>query len=179
MRRIRLAMLVAGALVAVAATAGLAEEKAAKAKLPDAVAKTFATAFPEGVIQKADAEEENGVMVYDLEFKDGDTEKETDIAEDGTMLEFTLVIAADAIPAPVMKTINDAAKGATVGRLEKISVSYETKDGKVVKLPEALTRYAAEMAKGKKTAEVITNADGTVFEAPEWVEPKPEAKAAK
>ena len=99
--------------------------------------------------------------------------------QDGTMLEFTLVVAADAMPAPVMKIINDAAKGATLGRLEKISVSYETKDGKVVKLPEALTRYAAEMAKGKKTAEVIVNADGTVFEAPEWVEPKPEAKAAK
>ena len=178
MRRIRLALVVTGVL-ALAATAGLAEEKAAKPKLPDAVAKTFATAFPKGEIQKADAEEEEGVTIYDLEFKDGDTEKETDIAADGTMLEFTLVVAADAFPAPVMKTVKDAAQGATLGRLEKISVSYEPKDGKVVKLPETLTRYAAEMAKGKKTAEVIVNADGTVFEAPEWVEPKPEAKAAK
>ena len=32
------------------------------------------------------------MTVYDLEFRDGTTEKETDIAEDGTMLEYTIVI---------------------------------------------------------------------------------------
>jgi len=39
---------------------------------------------------------ENGVTVYDLEFKDGPVEKETDIAADGTMLEYTVVVEAKA-----------------------------------------------------------------------------------
>ena len=180
MTRTPLLMLVAGAFAgaALVASTALAQEKATETKLPDAVEKTFRTAFPKGEIHKVDAEEENGVTVYDFEFKDGDSEKETDIAADGTMLEFTIVVVPDSIPAAAMKTISNAAKGAKIERLEHIEVSYETKDGKVVKLPKVLTRYAAEMSKRQKRAEVVVNPDGTVIDSPEWiaVEAKPEAK---
>ena len=40
-------------------------------KLPDPVTKTFQATFPKAQITKLDAEEENGVTVYDIEFKDG------------------------------------------------------------------------------------------------------------
>ena len=175
MVRSRLAMLLASACtgVVLTAAAGRAEDTATKTKLPDPVAAAFKAAFPQGEIQKVDAEVENGVTIYDFEFKDGDTEKETDIAADGTMLEYTVVIAADAVPAAAMTGIKKYAKGATIGRCEHIEGTYETKDGKNLKLAKPVTRYAAEMTKGKLKAEVIVNPDGSVAEAPEWVKAEP------
>jgi len=138
-------------------------------KLPDAVANTFKEKFPNGKIEKLDVTEEEGVNVYDIEFSDGKSEKETDIAEDGTMLEFTLVIGQKEIPPAPLKTIRENSKGAKLGRMEKIEIHYTTKDGKVEKLPATVWRYAAEMSKKGQQAEVIVNADGTVSEAPQWV----------
>lgn len=183
MKRTRSMILLASSLMAanLVASAGRSQEAATDVQLPDAVDETFKAAYPNAEIQKLTAEVENGITVYDFEFKDGETEKETDIAADGTMLEWTLVVAAGDIPAGPMKTISAHAKGATLGRLERIEVRYDTRDGKVVELPTLVIRYAAEMTKGKKKAEVIVNSDGTVFEKPEWapIEPKPEAKSAK
>ncbi len=129
--------------------------------LPEPVAKTFQAAFPKGEIVKVDAEEEDGVMVYDLEFKDGAVEKETDITADGTMLEFTVVIPAKEVPAPAMKTVRAAAKGGKIGRIERIEIGYETKDGKAIKLDKPVTHYAAEIVKGDTTSEVVVAPDGT------------------
>ncbi|HUU15782.1 MAG TPA: hypothetical protein VMW72_01420 [Sedimentisphaerales bacterium] len=128
--------------------------------LPDPVAKTFKTMFPKGAIHKVDVDAENGVTVYDLEFKDGATEKETDITADGTMLEFTIVVDAEDVPAAAMKTVRKAAEGATIGRIEHIEISYETKNGKVVKLPKTMTNYAVEITRDGKTTEIVVNADG-------------------
>ena len=161
------AALVAGSLVA---SAGLA---ATGLELPELVAKTFKAQFPKGQIEKLDATEENGVMVYDIEFKDGTVEKETDIAEDGTMLEFTVVIKSKKVPGAAMKSMKEAAKGAKMGRLEEIQITYETKDGKVVKLPAQKTHYAAELVKGSQQAEVIVTSNGQVVEQPEWVPIQP------
>ena len=150
----------------------LAKELPISTHLPDAVDGTFKTRFPNAEISKLDVTEENGVMVYDIEFADGKTEKETDIAEDGTMLEFTLVIDARAIPAAPMKSIRKAAAGARFGRMERIELGYETEDGKVVKLPETQIRFAAELSKGSKKTEVIVDRSGAVVERPDWGEGK-------
>jgi uncharacterized membrane protein YkoI len=143
-----------------------AQERGAAKKLPEAVKKTFEARFPRAEIEKIDAEEENGVMVYDIEFKDGDTEKETDITADGTMLEFTVVVAARAVPEVAMKPIREAAAaaGATMKRIERIEIAYETKDGKAIKLPKAVTHYAVELQKGKQESEIVVAADGKVLE---------------
>jgi len=159
----------------------LAESLPKDAKLPDPVEATFQARFPRAAIEKIDVTEENGVRVYDIEFQDGRMERETDIAEDGTLMEYTDVIPLKAIPAAPLKAIRAAAKGARLGRLERIEVSYETHEGKVVKLPEAVTRYAAEMSRKGQHAEVIVADDGTVLEPPQWVDdveeqPAPEEK---
>ncbi len=146
----------------------LAKELPISTPLPDAVGETFRIRFPHAQISKLDVTEENGVMVYDIEFADGKTEKETDIAEDGTMLEFTLVIDAKAIPAVPMKSIRKAAGGARLGRMERIELWYELEDGKVVKLPATEIRYAAELSKGEKKTEVIVDQSGAVVERPDW-----------
>ena len=144
--------------------AGFAQKAALEAKLPAAVKKTFAKQFPKGEIEKVDSEEENGVMVYDIEFKDGDTSKETDITADGTTLEFTVVIDAKDVPSAAMKPIREAAKGATMRRIERIEISYETKSGKTIKLPRTVTHYAAELKKGDQDAEIVVDTAGKVIE---------------
>lgn len=151
------------------ASTGRSKSMAPDAELPDAVAKTFKTAFPKAVIQKLDVDIEDGVTIYDFEFKDGAVERETDIAADGTMMEVTLVIDPKTVPAAAMKTIRKGAKGATLGRTERIQISWEPKDGKVIKLPKMVTRYAAEMTKGDQKAEVIVTPSGTVVEPSKWI----------
>lgn len=162
----------AGALVLACASVlvapVLAKELKISTQLPDAVDETLKARFPNAEISKLDVTEENGVMVYDIEFSDGAAEKETDIAADGTMLEWTLVIEARAIPAAAMKSIRKAAAGARLGRLERIELGYETEDGKVVQLPETQIRFAAELSKGGKNTEVIVDRSGAVVERPDW-----------
>jgi len=136
--------------------------------LPDSVTKTFKATFPKAEIMKVDVDVENGVAVYDLEFKDGATEKETDITADGSMLEFTIVVEAEDVPAAAMKTVRRAAEGAAIGRIEYIEISYEIKDGRIVKLPETLINYAVEITRDGKTTEIVVNTDGTVVEPARW-----------
>jgi hypothetical protein len=138
-------------------------------KLPEPVAKTFKAMFPAGTIEKLTSAEENGMTVYDFEFRSGAREMETDIVNDGTMIESTLVIAARDIPGPAMKVIQKAARGATLGRLEWIHTLYEIEDGKVVKLATSVIKYAADMTRGGKAAEIIVDPKGGVLEAPVWV----------
>ena len=144
------------------------EVKPKEVSLPDPVLKTFNAKFPKAQIQKSESEVEDGVTVYDIEFEDGDVEKATDITADGIMLEFTIVIEAKAVPAAAMQAVEKAADGAKLKRIEQIEISCETKDGKVIKLPRPITRYAVEMTRGKNTAEIVVNPDGTVVESPQW-----------
>jgi uncharacterized membrane protein YkoI len=161
------------------AFAAAADKSLTPDKLPAAVSKTFKAAFPNGQIEKLDAEEENGVMVYDIEFKDGATEKETDITADGTMLEVTIVIEPKDLPPVAKKAIEKAAENGKLGRTEHIEISYGTKDGKVIKLPKTITHYAAELAKGDQAAEVVTEADGKVIEPAKWETAKVEKPEVK
>lgn len=162
--------LFAGMVVLVAAAGSQAVPLAPDAKLPDAVASALRAKYPKAVIERIDVLEENGVNVYDIEFSVGKSEHETDISEDGTMLEFTNVILLKDIPAAPLKTIREATpKGSRYGRIERIEIDYETRDGQVVRLPATVIRYAAEMLKKGQQAEIIVNADGSVSEAPNWV----------
>lgn len=151
---------------------GRAAEKKQQTPLPEAVRKTFDSHFPKAEIDKVDVEKENGVEVYDLEFHEGKAEKETDITADGTMIEVTYVITLKDVPKKALKPIDDAAQGATKGRTEKVLVTHELKEGKIIKLPKPLTHYAVEMKKGDEHAEIVVDADGKVVEAPKWVAPK-------
>jgi uncharacterized membrane protein YkoI len=155
-------------LLALSPTMVSGEETKAEAKLPESVRKTFDAKFPKVKIEKVDIEKENGVEVYDFEFKDGKSEKECDIAADGTMLEYTIVIDTKDVPEEAMKPIKKAAAGASMGRTEKIKVSYELKDGKIIKLSKPVMQYAVEMKKGDKHAEIIVDAKGKVVEEPKW-----------
>jgi hypothetical protein len=155
------------------------EAPVSEPKLPPTVQKTFDNKFPNGKIEKLDAAKEGGVMVYDIEFREGRTHKETDIAEDGTMLEYTVFVAKKTLPKKAMKQIEKAAEGLKTQRMaERIEINYETKDGKVVKLDKPKTHYAVVLIKDDKEAEIVVDGDGKVIEAPDWTtaaKAKPEA----
>ena len=140
------------------------QNAAAVAKLPGPVLKTFEANFPGGQIEKVDSEVEGGVTVYDIEFKDGVTEKETDITAEGVMLEYTVVIDIKSVPPAAMRSIREAAEGATMRRVEEIRISHETKEGKTIKLPGPVTHYAVELKKGDQEAEIVVDTEGRVIE---------------
>lgn len=154
------------------------ESTVSETKLPEKVRTTFVNKFPNAVINKFESENEGGVTVWDIEFRDRQTHKETDIADDGTMLEYTVHITKKTMPKPAMKTMEAVAKreGAAMSTMERIEVSYETKDGKVVKLSKPVTRYAMEMTKDKQTAEIVVDERGKVVEEPKWETPKVKEK---
>jgi hypothetical protein len=110
------------------------------------------------------------VTVWDIEFRDAKSYKETDIAEDGTMLEYTVHVTKKVFPKKAMKTVEAEAKKqeAAMGTMERIEVSYETKDGKVVKLDKPQTHYAVELSKKDQKAEIVVDANGKVVEEPKW-----------
>jgi hypothetical protein len=161
-------------------TPARAQKAEAASKLPDAVEKTFKAKFPKGEITKVELEDENGVKVYDLEFKEGGIEKETDITPDGTMLEYTVVVEPRSIPYAAMYAIRNAATNGNIKRVERVECSHETKDGKVIKLDKPTIRFEAEMSRGKQVAEVVVAADGKVLKPAKWSEEKAEkAEATK
>lgn len=150
------------------ATCASADDGSVSTKLPDAVASSFAKAFPKAVVVEVEAEVEHGVMVYDVEFHDGDFEKETDIAADGTMLEFSVLVAEATVPEAAMAALRKAAANATLHRIERIELDYEIREGKLIKLPKRVTNYEALLSLGEEYSEVTVSASGDVVEAPEW-----------
>jgi uncharacterized membrane protein YkoI len=160
--------------LAAISTTARAQKADAAAKLPDPVKKAFQAKFPKGEILKVDAEDENGVKVYDIEFKDGSIEKETDIAADGTVIEVTVVVEPRSVPYSAMYAIRNAAPNGRVKRIERVEISYETKDGKAVKLDKPRVCFEVEMTKGNQVAEVVVAADGKVVKAAKWSDAKAE-----
>lgn len=156
-----------------------ATASSSEAKLPEAVRKTFDDKFPNAKIEKSDEEKEGGVVVFDIEFREGKAHKETDIAEDGTMLEMTVFVTPKVVPKAVMKEIRKAAEGAKMARIEKAEITHEAKDGKVVKLDKPKTHYAVEMTKGEQTAEIVVDASGKVIDEPKWDAASPKTESSK
>jgi hypothetical protein len=156
------------------------EATVSETTLPEKVRKTFVAKFPNATINKATEEKEGGVMVWDIEFRDGRKHKETDIAEDGTMLEFSEQVAPKSVPAEALKSIKKAAEGGKVKQTDKVAISYEIKDGKLIKLDKPRTQYEASITKGEQTEDIIVDEHGKVIEEPKWdaakaKEKKPEA----
>jgi hypothetical protein len=146
--------------------------------LPDKVRGTFVEKFPNAVIQKAKSAKQDGVAVWHVEFRDGKSQRSTDIAEDGTMLAVIANLTVKTMPKPAMRKLEAAAKDndAKLGRLERLDVSNEAKDGKVVKLDKQATHYAAELTKDGQVAKVIVDEKGKVLEEPKFEATKEKTK---
>ena len=140
------------------------EEKIKASQFPAAVAKTIQSNCPNCVIDKATREVENGVTIYDVEFKNGQVEM--DVAADGSVIDRETVVPANDVPQAALDAIRKA--GGKMRQIMKDEVRAELKNGSVIKLDTPKYLYEADLVKGNQVAEVQVSADGQVIEAPQW-----------
>jgi hypothetical protein len=164
---------------AVACSALCAAEEAGSTKLPEAVAKTFKAEFPKGEIANAVAEKKEGVDAYDIQFKEGGLDRETNIAADGTLLTVAALVDDKQVPDAALKAIQAAAEGGKIRQITKIESRYDCKDGKITKLAKAKVNFEADLTKSDKTATIVVDNKDNVVVAPTWAAPKDEAPAPK
>jgi uncharacterized membrane protein YkoI len=168
MKTLRISLLIVAAVAISAMAAQTSKKQTGKAKveLPPAVAKTVADNRPSAEIAKVEVEKENGVTVYDIEFKAG--QGEMDVAEDGSLMNIETVVQEKDVPKPALDAIMKAAASGKVNQIGKSEIHAEAKDGKIMKLDAFKYVYEADLEKGNQRAEVGVAPDGKVIEAPKW-----------
>lgn len=135
-------------------------------QLPAAVKRTLEIACPDCKIDKAAREVENGVTIYDFEFKHG--KGEMDVTEDGLVVSRETVVHEKDVEAPARDAIRQAAAGGRVLQILREAVMADLLDGKVIKLDSPKFFYEAELAKAKEVAEIKVTPSGEVVETPVW-----------
>jgi len=143
---------------------GSKAKRAKKPKLPAAVAEAIKKECPDCAIARVTRETEDGIVVYDFEFRNG--KGEMDVTADGTILEREKPVPMSEIPAPALEGIRNA--GGSLLQVETDEVRAEIKDGKVVTLDAPRIQYEADLVKGKEVVEIIVSAEGQVIEPPKW-----------
>src|SRR5262245_27658785 len=119
-------------------------------ELPAPVARTVAENRPGAKIDKLEVEHEQGIKLYDIEFKAD--KGEIEVAEDGSVIDIATIIKMKDLPRPAADAILKGAGGAKITQLEKSEVRAEIKAGKVVPLASPKYIYEAELAKGDQVA---------------------------
>ncbi|HJZ67667.1 MAG TPA: PepSY-like domain-containing protein, partial [Blastocatellia bacterium] len=140
------------------ATQGAKERKVSASQLPAAVKEAIKSDCPSCIIAKATREVENGVTVYDVEFKTG--QGEMDVAEDGSVIDRETVEQTKDIPAAALEAIRKGAAGGKIKQIAKDEIRAELKDGKVVRLDTPKYRYEADLVKGNQVAEIQVSPEG-------------------
>jgi len=149
------AMLVA----AVASAQGTKQD----APIPAAVRQAIQANKPGAEIDKLEIEKENGIKLYDIEFKAG--QGEIEVTEDGTVMDVTTIVDVKDVPEAAAAAIKTAAKGQAIKQFERSEVHAEiVKEGstwRISKLSTPKLVYEAELANG----EVEVTPDGKVIKA--------------
>ena len=154
------------ALVLSMSGAGAAQKGKTKVELPDAVLKTIQQNCPGAAIGKLEVAKEEGVTLYDVEFK---AERgEIEVAEDGSIIDIVTIVKLDQIPGAAATAIQRGSAGATIKQLQKSEVRAEVKNGKVIKFASPRYVYEAELARGTQTSEIQVAPDGQVIAEPRW-----------
>jgi len=125
-------------------------------QIPAQVMAALKTKFPEAVIQQWTREEEDGVVLYDIEFEQQGRKFEADIKEDGTIDNWEREVAAADLPAVVMSVVRGKYPRSTIQEIMAITLvegAKETLEGYEIVLETADTRH-----------EVTVAPDGTILE---------------
>ena len=139
--RIALALLAAFTL-----TAG-DSKPVAKKDLPAPVLAAFQKAYPTAKLKACSSEQKDGKTCYELETKDGKTERDLIYAADGSVMEIEEGLAPANLPEAVKKAVADQYPKAAIKKAEKL-----TKGGEV--------SYEVVVKNGKKTVELVFDAEG-------------------
>lgn len=131
--------------------------------IPDIVMDALKTKFPDAKIQKWEKEDEDDLVLYDIEFKKGDSKFEADIREDGTIHNWEKEIEAANLPEAIKKLIEDEYPDAELEEIMEISTIQEGND--VLEEYELVLRLADE-----QKIEITLAPDGQLLEDAEIVE---------
>lgn len=122
-------------LAALSLTAG-DSKPVAKKDLPVPVLAAFQKAYPSAKLKACSSELRDGKTCYELESKEGKTQRDLIYAADGSVLEIEESLAIADLPEAVEKAVADQYPKAVANKAEKLTkgneVSYEVvvKDGK-------------------------------------------------
>lgn len=152
--------------VTLAMQEGTQEQKIKPSQLPPAVVQAVKANCPGCSIDKATREIENGVRVYDIEFKRG--QGEIAVAEDGSVIDRETIVAIKDVPAAALDAIKKGASGGKIKQVSKDEIHAELKEGQIIRLESPKYVYEAELVKGNQVAEIEVTAEGKVIEAPAW-----------
>lgn len=139
-------------------------------ELPAAVQEAVEANVPGAQIDFVEVVTENGITLYDIEFKEN--RGEIEVAEDGTILDIVTIITMEELPEAAAQAIKSNTKGMTIIRLEKSEIhsEIEKEDDKAViaKLGAFRYVYEAELEKDGQTGEIAVDADGNIVEPLKW-----------
>jgi uncharacterized membrane protein YkoI len=149
------------------ASPGQAQEVRVRlSQLPAAVKLALSDNCPNCRVLKVTREVENGVSVYDFEFRHG--KGEMDVTADGMVVSRETIVRQKAVPSAALEAIRKAAAGGRVIQIQKEEVTAELAEGKATKLDPAKIFYEADLIKGNQVAEVVVTPEGEITEAPTW-----------
>lgn len=132
------------------------ERKCKPVKLPEPVAATVASLYPQAEIEEVEIDEE-GVKLYEIEVEKDDQEFELSIAPDGTLVEEEQEVSIEDLP----EAIQQAVAGVEVEEATK-EVTYWVVT--LTKLETPKITYELEVEEGDKEIELEFAEDGTILE---------------
>jgi uncharacterized membrane protein YkoI len=139
-------------------------------EIPEAVEEAVEVNFPGAEIDTLEVTEEEGITLYDIEFKED--RGEIEVAADGTVIDVATIITMEELPEAAAKAIKAAAEGATIERIEKSEVRSEIKKegdaSVIVKLETPRYVYEAELTKDDQMGEIAVDAEGNIVEELKW-----------
>jgi hypothetical protein len=143
--------------VATQAAHAQVEETLRIGQIPAQVMAALQARFPEAEIRESTREEEDGVVLYDIEFQQQGRKFEADIKEDGTIDNWEMEIPATDLPEVVMSVVRSKYPESTIQEVMAVTV---VKEGN-----EALEGYEIVLETADATGVEITVApDGTILE---------------
>jgi len=147
-------------------------EEGEEVELPAAVLEAIKANVPDAEIDKTEVAVEDGITLYDIEFKAD--RGEIEVAADGTVIDVVTIITMEDLPEAAAAAIKKAAEGSTTLRLEKSEIHSEIKKegdtAVIVKLDTHQFVYEAELEKDGQTGEVTVDAEGNYTEPLKWDE---------
>jgi hypothetical protein len=152
--------------IAWAMSQGTKEEKLKASQLPAAVTEAIKNNCDACIIDKATREVENGVRIYDIEFKN--RQGEMDVSEDGVVIDRETVVATGDVPTAALEAIRKATPDGTIRQVSKDEVRAELKAGQVLKLDNPKYLYEADLVKNNQVAEIQVTPEGQVTQGPKW-----------
>ena len=108
---------------------GEAEKKISTSDVPPAVMSSVNGRFPGASISSVEKDKENGAIIYDFELTQSGRKYESDIKDDGTIVEIEKQVTP--APAAVTKAVNSKYPGAKIQdvmEVNKVSGKTETPD---------------------------------------------------